>query len=146
MSVPMASATQQMTRHAPRIHCEACGTSVAADTGHAQYCIHCDIYVCAGCGNSSMSRCQLCPAVTASGRREHGLSRRTARRADRRLREGAREAIARSARAPSDTDEAWADYALLTIKVASAEQAAAAALPRNPPTRRHSEPRSTELN
>ena len=75
-----------------------------------------------------MSRCQLCPAVTASGRREHGLSRRTARRADRRLREGAREAIARSARAPSDTDEAWADYALLTIKVASAEQAAAAAL------------------
>ncbi|MCA1570218.1 MAG: hypothetical protein LC798_07830 [Chloroflexi bacterium] len=68
--------------------------------------------------------------MTASGRREHGLSRRTARRADRRLREGAREAIARSARAPSDTDEAWADYALLTIKVASAEQAAAAALRR----------------
>lgn len=111
------------------IHCEHCGLGIEAVV--VQYCLDCGLYVCPGCGSSSQRRCQACTAIGPSRRNRGGVSLRTARRADRRLRETTREAVAIAVAAASpDGRDAWADYACLTIKATTAERAGMRALRR----------------
>ena len=113
-----------------KIHCENCGASTTADTSGIRYCLDCDLYVCIRCWSSARGRCNDCVRSTA-GISQRGGSIRTARRADRRLREAARQAntIALTGVPTEDTD-ARIEHACLTIKSATATRAGARALAR----------------
>lgn len=113
-----------MSRAAPGIHCEACGTKVTLDADHVRYCLDCDLYVCDGCWSAARSRCRSCVAASG-GRRGANASFRTARRADRRLREALRQCAALTAahRAGQlQVADARVEHACLNLKVATAEQ------------------------
>ena len=108
----------------PQMYCETCGTALTADITHARYCLDCDLLVCPGCWKATASRCQACAALaTASGpnRAKRGASLRTARRADRRLREARVRATILADDRP-DASVAWLDQAGLAVKAAIAEQ------------------------
>jgi hypothetical protein len=116
----------------PQMHCEACGTALPADIAHARYCLDCDVLVCPACWKATASRCQACAALaTGSGpnRAKRGASIRTARRADRRLREARIQATILADDRP-DASAAWVDQACLAIKAAIAEQVGMNALRR----------------
>jgi uncharacterized membrane protein YgcG len=117
-----------VTRHESQILCEACGASVIADVAEARYCIDCSAYTCLACWNALKSRCRSC-ASSRGARRGPGVSLRTARRADRRLREAKREAIAIAA-STADSQTLSTELASLTLKVAVAQQVGARALKR----------------
>ena len=116
----------------PQIYCEACGTALTADLAHARYCLDCDLLVCPGCWKATASRCRACTApATGSGPHPatRGASIRTARRADRRLRE-ARARATIYADDPRDASVVRVDHACLAVKAASAEQVGMKALRR----------------
>ena len=115
-------------QHVSQIHCEACGASVRADLSEARYCIECTVYTCLGCWNALKSRCRTC-ATSSGARRARGVSLRTARRADRRLREARREAIAAAA-STAAAPTVRTELACLTVKVGIAQQVGARALKR----------------
>ena len=115
-------------RHESQIPCEACGASVIADVAEARYCIDCSAYTCLACWDARKSRCQTC-ASSRRARRARGVSLWTARRADRRLREAKREAIAIAA-STADSPTVSTELASLTLKVAVAQQVGARALKR----------------
>ena len=115
-------------RHESQIPCEACGAPVIADVAEARYCIDCSAYTCLACWDARKSRCQTC-ASSRRARRARGVSLWTARRADRRLREAKREAIAIAA-STADSPTVSTELASLTLKVAVAQQVAARALKR----------------
>ena len=112
------------------IHCENCGASTTADASGIRYCLECSLYVCARCWDSARSRCHAC-VQSAAGTSRRGASIRTARRADRRLRETLwhANAIARIVDGTGDS-EAWIEHACLTIKSATAARAGGRALGR----------------
>ena len=114
------------------MYCEACGRALTADIVHARYCLDCDLLVCPACWNATASRCGACAAsVAASGpkRARRGASVRTARRADRRLREARKQATS-IADDPPDARVAQVDVAALAVKVATAERLGLKALSR----------------
>ena len=115
-------------RHESQIPCEACGAPVIADVAEARYCIDCSAYTCLACWDARKSRCQSC-ASSRRVRRARGVSLWTARRADRRLREAKREAIAIAA-STADSQTVSTALASLTLKVAVAQQVGARALKR----------------
>src|ERR687896_1029612 len=99
----MQSSPPIVRQHASQIRCEVCGARVLTDVAEARYCIECDIYTCLACWDAGKKRCRAC-ASPHDARRTRGVSLRTARRADRRLREARGEAIAVAAsRADSAT-------------------------------------------
>ena len=115
-----------MNRFVPAIYCEKCGGSANADLAVARYCVDCNLYICRGCWDSSRSRCRSCATATAArmqNQRERGVSLRTARRADFRLRQAATEAGALATSGMRTSPRASKiDAALLTIKITVAEQ------------------------
>ena len=115
-----------------QMYCEACGRALAADIDHARYCLDCDLLVCPACWKATASRCRACVAsATASGprRAQRGASIRTARRADRRLREARLQATTLADDQP-DALVAQADQAGLAVKAATAERVGLKALGR----------------
>ena len=123
------------------IHCENCGASTTADASGTRYCLECSLYVCARCWDSARSRCHDC-ARSAAATSRRGASIRTARRADRRLRETVwhANAIALSGDGTADPG-AWVEHACLTIKSDIAARVGSRALGRLR-GRRADEPRS----
>ena len=111
------------------IHCERCGREVpSTEVAYVRYCLDCNVYVCLACWDAPRSRCRTCAPPTGS-RLARGARLRTARRADRRLREGRTEASALAA-SPVGAPAAWVQLTCLTIKVAVAEQLGTRALNR----------------
>ena len=94
----------------------------------ARYCIECTVYTCLACWDARKSRCRAC-ATLSGARRARGVSLTTARRADRRLREARREAIAVAA-STADAPTVWTELACLSVKVGVAQQVGARALKR----------------
>ena len=105
------------------MYCEACGRAITADIVHARYCLDCDLLVCPACWNATASRCAACTDSVASRskRARRGASVRTARRADRRLREARRQATKIADDRP-DALVAQVDHAGLAVKAATAER------------------------
>ena len=122
-----------MSQPAPQIHCEACGGPLPADSARARYCVECDLLVCQACWKSAASRCTACAAAAGASRRSkragESVSLLTARRADRRLREAAKEA-ALVAGEGTDAQVARVDRGYLAIKAAIAERVGGRALRR----------------
>ena len=112
------------------IHCENCGASTTAGAAGIRYCLECSLYVCVRCWDSARSRCHDC-VRSAAGTSRRGASIRTARRADRRLREAVWHADTIAAiRVATDDPDAWIEHACLTIKSATAKRAGVRALAR----------------
>lgn len=121
-----------MSEPVPQIHCEACGVTLPADTSRARYCLECDTLVCPACWKVGVERCTACAASSSSTKSKRiggSVSLRTARRADRRLREAAKLALAVTGDA-SDAQDARVDLTYLAIKAAIAERVGANALRR----------------
>ena len=112
------------------IHCENCGAATTAGAAGIRYCLDCSLYVCVRCWDSGRRRCHDC-VRSAAGTSRRGASIRTARRADRRLREAAWHADTIAViRVATDDPEAWIEHACLTIKSATAKRAGVRALAR----------------
>ncbi len=127
---PQPASPLIVERQTPQIHCELCGASVSAEVAAARYCLDCELYVCLACWDASRSRCRAC-APPSSSRRARGASLRTARRADRRLREAREEITALDAFAARLSAETFrTELACLNVKVAVAEQVGTRALKR----------------
>jgi hypothetical protein len=100
----------------PEIHCENCGRTIRAGATETLYCLECGLYVCLACWDRSRELCLDCAT-----RPRQGIRIRTARRADRRLREVVKQAIALALRSGTrDDDEAWIEHACLGIKAETA--------------------------
>lgn len=109
------------------MYCEGCGSAVRVQSGSVEYCLECGLYVCAHCWSSPGSRCRAC--VEASRHPARNVSLRLARRADRRLREVAREgAVIAAVGGSAERGDAWTDHACLTVKADAAERAGMRAL------------------
>jgi hypothetical protein len=122
-----------VNRTRSEIHCEVCGKSASAAS--VQYCLECGLYVGPTCWDGRRGRCVAC-LESADGRRRPGSSLRTARRADRRLREVIAEAstIAQLG-GPGEGGDAQAEVACLLIKWSTAERLGVQALARLQGTR-----------
>ena len=112
-----------------QIYCEACGTTLTADLARARYCLHCDLMVCPGCWKAAASRCRACAAASGPNGVTRGASIRTARRADRRLREVRREAATLADDRPGGA-VVRVEPARLAVKTAFAERVGMSALRR----------------
>ena len=124
------AAPRPMSEPVPQIHCEACGVTLPADTSRARYCLECDTLVCPACWKVGVGRCAACAASSSSTKSKRiggSVSLRTARRADRRLREAAKLAPVVTGDA-SDAQDARVDLTYLTIKAAIAERVGGNAL------------------
>lgn len=120
--------------NAPTMHCEACGATVAADAADAEYCLVCDLMVCANCWSVPEDLCATCAVDGAMQGRDPPVIRtgvETSRRADRRLREAMRDALVLpEARVPVDGHDARVEHASLAIKATVAERVGTRALGR----------------
>jgi len=115
----------------PQMYCEACGTALTADIAHSRYCLDCNLLVCPACWKATASRCRACAAQATAGpnRARRGAAVRTARRADRRLREARTQATLLADNRP-DASVARVDHAALAVKAATAERVGMSALRR----------------
>ena len=135
--VPVVQPIPHVRLNSTDIHCESCGSTPPGEVGHARYCVECGLYVCPACWSSPRSRCLGCAEAMLAivdVRRTGGTSLRTARRADRRLREAARQALALIAVAGGGAHGPAFDprfeHACLSVKVVTAEQLGTRALRR----------------
>ncbi len=95
----------RLVKRVVEIHCETCGAAVAIDADNPRYCLDCDLYLCLSCWNSYADSCRLCsPLGTLSQRRPRAMGVRTARRADRRLREATKQATVLAATVGRDVE------------------------------------------
>ena len=102
----------------PEIHCENCGRSIEARASETRFCLECGLYVCPACWDQSRELCRNCGT-----RPRVGIRIRTARRADRRLREVAKQAtLLALGGTATDEPEAWIEHACLAIKSETANR------------------------
>ena len=114
MAWPIGTGCASVSRvnQVPEIHCETCGRTIAARASETRYCLDCGLFVCIPCWDRARDLCLDCAV-----RPRRGIRLRTARRADRRLREVAKQADALAhSRGARDDPEAWIEHACLGIK------------------------------